>query len=300
MANSTIIYAATEAGLAIFNKPGTLPEWLPPRPALQGESVRATWGEPGPPMRVLAAVDRGLLLSENGGRTWESVGPEGVTSPATLLCHDEESGALYAAHEGGALSVSSDGGATWEVVGDLPARGAVLALTRADQPGEFFALIEGSGLYVGNPRHGAWQGITGGDVHAVGTLQPGTWLFVCTTAGVAASEARGTPWRLLQGSPSGGKAIAAVPGSDPAKTALVVGTEDGLWASPDAGATWHRPDMPAPGAITAIVRDPERRDRMYTATETGLLFESGNRGVEWTVINAAPVAPVRSLFVLRI
>ena len=300
MANSTIIYAATDSGLAIFNKPGTLPEWLPPRPALQGEPVYAAWGEPGPPIRVVAAVERGLLLSENGGRTWESVGPAAEDGQMSLLYHDEAEGVLYAVRSDGALFASTDGGTTWEEAGAVPASGALLALARADLPGEFFVLVEGSGLYVGNPRHGTWQGITGGDVHAVASLSDGTWLFVCTGAGVAASEARGTPWMLLQGSPPGGKTIAAVPGSDPTKTALVVGTPDGLWTSPDSGATWRKPDMPAPGGISAVARDPERRDRLYAATGTGLLFESGNRGAEWSDVNAAPVAPVRSLYVVRI
>jgi photosystem II stability/assembly factor-like uncharacterized protein len=200
----------------------------------------------------------------------------------------------------GALFASTDGGSTWEEAGAVPASGALLALARADLPGEFFVLVAGSGLYVGNPRHGTWQGVTGGDVHAVASLPGGSWLFVCTGAGVAASEARGTPWMLLQGSPPGGRTIAAVPGSDPTKTALVVGTPGGLWTSPDSGATWRKPDMPAPGGVTAIARDPERRDRLYAATDTGLLFESGNRGVEWSAVNAAPVAPVRSLYVVRI
>jgi photosystem II stability/assembly factor-like uncharacterized protein len=300
MANSTIIYTATEDGLAIFNKPGTLPEWLPPRPALQGELVNAAWGEPGPPIRVVAAVERGLLLSENGGRTWESVGPDAEDGPVALLYHDEDEGALYAVRLDGSTFVSTDGGATWDVAGAVPAGGTLTALARADLPGELFVLVEGSGLYVGNPRHNTWQGITGADVHAFASLPGGRSLFVSTGSGVAASEARGTPWQLLHGSPAGGRAIAAIPGNDPSRTALVVGTQDGISVSPDAGVSWQKPAMPGAGAITAIARDPERRDRRYAATDTGLLFESGNRGVEWQAVNVSPVAPVRALYVVRI
>ena len=300
MANSTIIYAATEDGLAIFNKPGTLPEWLPPRPALQGEAVSAAWGEPGPPMRVVAAVERGLLLSENGGRTWESVGPDREDGPVVLLYHAEDEDALYAAHSDGSLFASTDGGSTWDEVGAVPASGALLSLSRADLPGEFFVLVDGSGLYVGNPRQGSWQGITGADVHACASLPGGRSLFVCTGPGVAASEARGTPWRLLHGSPAGGMDIAAIPGNDPSKTALVVGTGDGIWTSPDAGATWRKPELPGAGGVTAIALDPERSNRLYASTDTGLLFESGNRGAEWQAVNTTPVAPVRALYVVRI
>ena len=59
MANATIIYACTQDGLLIFNKPGTLTEWLPPRMALEGRAVLSAWAEPGPPIRVLAAVANG-------------------------------------------------------------------------------------------------------------------------------------------------------------------------------------------------------------------------------------------------
>ena len=72
MANSSILYACTHGGLAIFNKPGTLPEWLPPRMVLEGQEVTSVWGEPGPPIRVLTATNGMVMLSENGGRTWDA------------------------------------------------------------------------------------------------------------------------------------------------------------------------------------------------------------------------------------
>src|SRR4051812_47843895 len=96
MANSTIIYACTDDGLAIFNKPGTSPEWLPPRKVLRGTRVGAAWGEPGPPMRVLVIGDAKLLLSESGGRTWVPVGPEGVQAKVMSLGYDAERHVLSA------------------------------------------------------------------------------------------------------------------------------------------------------------------------------------------------------------
>src|SRR6476646_1772728 len=46
MANATIIYACTGSGLLMFNKPGTSPEWLPPRMALEGRDVLSAWADP--------------------------------------------------------------------------------------------------------------------------------------------------------------------------------------------------------------------------------------------------------------
>jgi photosystem II stability/assembly factor-like uncharacterized protein len=91
----------------------------------------------------------------------------------------------------------------------------------------------------------------------------------------------------------------AVPGSAARPPALLVGTHSGLSVSPDTNA-WQTADLPHEGAVTALVRDPERRDRVYVATSTGYLLESGNRGQSWQPVNAAPVESIRALFVVRI
>ena len=54
------------------------------------------------------------------------------------------------------------------------------------------------------------------------------------------------------------------------------------------------------GGVTALARDPERRDRLYAATATGYLYESGNRGQTWQPINERPTGPVNSLYVIRL
>jgi photosystem II stability/assembly factor-like uncharacterized protein len=180
MANATIIYACTADGLVILTKPGTLPEWLPPRRVLVGRRVVSVWGEPGPPIRVLVAADGELLLSENGGRSWEPV------------------------------EVGS-------------------AVTSASQ-----------------------------------------------------------------------MAMLAVPGAEGKPPALTVGTVSGLAVSPDGGASWRVVGLPQQGGVVALARDPERRDRIYAATDTGYVFESGNRGQAWQQVNAAPLPPPSYLYVVRI
>ncbi|HYO50843.1 MAG TPA: hypothetical protein VEW94_13410 [Chloroflexia bacterium] len=180
MANATIIYACTPDGLVILTRPGTLPEWLPPRRVLVGRHLASVWGEPGPPIRVLAVANGELLLSENGGRSWETV--------------------------------------------------------------------------------------------EVGS------------AVISASQV----------------AMLAVPGAEGKPPALVVGTASGLAVSPDGGASWQVIEMPQQGGVVALARDPERRDRIYAATDTGYVFESGNRGQAWQQVNATPLPPVSYLYVVRI
>src|SRR4051794_6542560 len=123
MANATIIYACTQDGLVILNRPGTLPEWLPPRRALEGRSVLSAWAEAGPPIKVLAAVAEGnirgedvggaILWSDSGGRMWESVLEAPVTVVTAVPGDDLR---LYAGMTGGGLAATIDGGVTWGIL----------------------------------------------------------------------------------------------------------------------------------------------------------------------------------------
>src|SRR5438105_11222528 len=132
MANATIIYACTRDGLLVFNKPGTSTEWLPPRMSLEGRAVLSAWAEAGPPIRVLAAVvdkDAGLggmggelLLSENGGRSWDGRLEAPVTA---LIGFPDDLSRLYAGMAAGGMAGSLDGGKTWGILPGFEQGGSV-------------------------------------------------------------------------------------------------------------------------------------------------------------------------------
>ncbi|MEO5952940.1 MAG: hypothetical protein ABIQ44_10795 [Chloroflexia bacterium] len=311
MANSTILYACTHTGLAIFNKPGTLPEWLPPRPALQGHEVTSAWGEPGPPIRVLAAVDGVLQLSENGGRTWEpaSLSADAGSSPFMSIFYVADTHILHAVQYNGRLWKSADGGATWERLAALPEEGCVLSLEPAhDSPGDFYAMLgatDVTSLYKGNPDSGKWAALGDGlrdlDLIAIGQA-PSAGFYALTSAGVMVTTEHdgSTDVDLQAGSPQNGQALVVIPGAASMPPALVVGTDQGIAVSPDGGATWHTPELPHTGSVTAFARDPERRDRLYAAIGNGFLVESGNRGMAWQAVNPQPPGPISYIYVVRI
>ncbi len=307
MANATIIYACAADGLAILNKPGTLPEWLPPRRALNGRVVRSAWGEPGPPIRVLAVAGGDLLLSENGGRTWEAVGGQGETagqSPVTSLFCAGEPEKLYAGTQAGDLLASQDAGVTWNRLPMLPLRGDVLALFAGRTVPELFFLLQqqdgDNALFKGNPQNGQWQPLPAKGVTAIAQDAASGMLYAGTNVGVRVSDDAGTSWLPLVGSPHDGLAILAIPGATGKPASLVAGTASGLQVSPDGGETWQGVKLPQAGAVSALAHDPERRDRLYAATHTGYLFESGNRGQSWQAINMGPLPAVSYLYVVRI
>ncbi len=304
MANSTILYACTDSGLVIINRPGTLPEWLPPRRVLDGVWVASVWAEPGPPIRVLAAADAGLLLSENGGRSWQPVGSPAIAAPATAISQGEKGTQLYIGTGNGGLYLSADGGVSWSSLSPPADNGPIASIIESwASPGQFYLIVGQRGaasLLRGSPREGLWEKMP---VHGLSSIveDGGTGnLYATLRGGVQKSSDRGALWEELPASPAGGVTVLAVAGTSGKPPALVVGTPAGLYISPDGGLEWQEAALPQPCAVTALAHDPERRDRLYAATASGFLLESGNRGQSWQPINAKPLPAAHCLFVMRI
>ena len=315
MANSSILYACTHGGLAIFNKPGTLPEWLPPRMVLEGQEVTSVWGEPGPPIRVLTATNGMVMLSENGGRTWDGVNiPTGnIDSPVMTIFYEPVTNALFTARYNGHLATSADGGTSWELLPSLPAEGCPLSLEPsggASHDNRFYLLLgerERNVAYVGNPYTGDWQELASETFEEhepceLAVASDSGNLYALTPAGVLTISVEGdvVAARMLEGSPADGQSLAVIPGSNPAQPALIVGTPEGIETSADGGITWQTAQLPAGGGVSALERDPERRDRLYAGTDTGHIYESGNRGQTWQAVNPTPTHPIQYLYVIRI
>jgi hypothetical protein len=299
MANATILYACTPEGLIILTRPGTLPQWLPPRRVLEGKSVASAWAEPGPPIRVLAAASGSLIVSENGGRSWADVE---MPAPVTSIFDFGNPPILIAVMQGGQLATSHDSGAMWEVLPALPERGNVRSFCASDS--RVYLVLEQGGetaLLAGNPRAGEWSTLASGEmITAVACDSTVGSLYAGFTDGVRVSKDDGMAWTTLAGSPTACTAIAVLPGVAGKSPTLVVGTDLGLRVSQDGGAAWQEADLGEAGGVITLARDPERRDRLYAATTTGYLFESGNRGQSWERINPSPLPPASYLYVLRI
>ncbi|MEA2573751.1 MAG: hypothetical protein QOH93_1049 [Chloroflexia bacterium] len=299
MANSTILYACTEHGLGIVNKPGTSTEWLPLRMVLQDRGIASVWAEPGPPIRVMAVTSSGdLLLSENGGRTWSPV--SGFSSVAGIF----ESGDPPLPHivtQEGTVARTTDGVMTWESLPFAAGEVQVSPGTSVVPAGEYI-YVRGTGsgssnVLRGNLATGEWSDMELDGAMSLAYDSDKGGLYVCTPLGVYASA--GSTWTLLPGSPRDGTCIVAIPGPTAKPPTLLVGTPTGLSVSPDTNA-WQPVDLPHEGSITDITRDPERRDRVYAATAAGYLLESGNRGRTWQAVNSTPIGSITYLFVVRI
>jgi len=81
--------------------------------AFEAGTVHDVAYDPGAPERIVAAAERGVFLSTNGGRDWEPVHTGGPARVALAFGRD---GALHAATRDGTLLRSTDDGRSWQAV----------------------------------------------------------------------------------------------------------------------------------------------------------------------------------------
>ena len=198
--------------------------------------------------------------------------------------------------------MSPDGGTGWESLPGLPAAGDVLSSCVSDN--QIYLVMEQAGersLVSGDPRAGVWRTLVSGEMITAVTCEAGAAkLYAGFADGVRVSNDGGMNWRTSDGSPGAASALAVIPGATGKPPALVVGSDLRLSVSQDGGVSWQEADLGEAGGVSALARDPERRDRIYAATSTGYLFESGNRGQSWERINPSPLPPASYLYAMRI
>ena len=89
--------------------------------------------DPADPEHIVAAGERGLLDSTDGGRAWRDR-PE----PSLVTLSWDAAAGLVGADPGGTIQHSADAGATWQRVGQLPGAPEALLAT----PAEWYAAVE--------------------------------------------------------------------------------------------------------------------------------------------------------------
>jgi hypothetical protein len=70
----------------------------------------------------------------------------------------------------------------------------------------------------------------------------------------------------------------AIDPADPRR--MYAATRDGLFASPDAGASWKLAAK-GPKSLAAVTVNPRRSGEVYAATVEGMLYRSLDGGATW-------------------
>ena len=170
-------------------------------------------------------------------RVWsaDALYDNGAMSKYATLTSISESplveGLLYTGSDDGLIQVSEDGGQNWRMSGSLPKLPAL----------SFINDIEAS-------QHEANVLFVAADAHKFGDFSP--YLFM--------SEDRGRTWRSIVGDLPSGNIVWVVKQDHIDTNLLFIGTENGIYFSPNRGANWIKLNG---GAPTIPFRDLELHQR---------------------------------------
>lgn len=243
------LWVASHDGLFRFREPGSWVRVGDARLDLMGFSaspsepgVFYTSGHPGPGTSLPNPV--GLLVSRDGGRTWDSVSLAGEVDFHALAISPADGKLLYGWF-GGELYRSEDGGRTWN-----------------RQPAPELA---------GSAGHGPLQLAAHPSDRDV--------LLAATEGGLLRSTDAGRSWDVLL--PGLVTAVSYAPGTPERIYAYSLDT--GLVMSPDGGRTWEPMNFSAgdEDAVSHVVPHPEEPNRFYLATFKARLFKSADGGATW-------------------
>jgi len=220
------------------------------------DRVTAIVVDPGPPLKLYAAIDGGgVYRSSDGGATWLPPTAPGNRRVMGLTIHPSNHELLFGATYGGGVSSSTDGGDHWAACANSGLSGAglnVLAVTR-DQVGR---------LFVGSEA-GVYRSLTVGDCSA--------WQATAVLPG-----------------PVGVVAVDPLDGQK-----IYVGLDgSGVYWSSNAGSSWtEATTFPITNKrVKALAIKPGDSTKLFAATSGNGVYQSSNRGLDWAVCNNSNLA----------
>jgi photosystem II stability/assembly factor-like uncharacterized protein len=225
----------------------------------------------------------GVFKTEDGGRSWQSIGPKAV-AVSTLALNPQDTGTIYAGalgsytRGGPGVIKSSDSGATWHPVGLRGTDVATLALD-PKHPETVFAGTLRKGIFKSTNGGASWRSVgLEGEASSALVLDPnnsgiayaGMW-----DRGVFKTEDGGRSWRSLEAGASS-SALALNPRDPGIIYAGRIGglAEGGVLKSLDAGQSWRPMNAGLIAArVSALALDPGSQGTAYAAVDGRGVFK---------------------------
>ena len=271
--------------------------------------VRVLTNHPDQPHVIWAGTDRGILRSEDGGRTWRRLdGPLAACQVWRISVHPHDPRIVFAGTGTPSPAMifrSDDGGTSWkqlpvDIARECPAVGVPRITDIAfdpDEPGKLWASVEVDGMRRSTDGGETWTRINGAitnpDGHAA-TVSAGPPKTVVLTVNneIHLSHDDGASWQrvgvrehfpythirdVVFDAVDPLTAWAAIGDSTPGDTGVLMRTRDGA-------KTWQRVDMPVePNSAMWVVRtQPDTPALVLAASRYGYLYRSDDRGESWT------------------
>jgi photosystem II stability/assembly factor-like uncharacterized protein len=282
---------------------------------LPGQDVRCLAADPLKPNLVYAGTQgQGVLRSEDGGRTWQSVGLPGMIVKS-LAASPHSPGTVFAGCKPVSLFVSRDGGESWgELEGfrrirqwwwfspaEKPWTAYVQAIAiSATDPNVILAGIEFGAVVRSEDGGQTWSGHCKGSVRDCHTLKfharSGDWVYEAGGSGGGASVSRdgGRTWRKVKAGLAKHYGVAcAVDPQRPEVWYVSVAPSPGKAFGEKAeaylyrsagGADWQPigwEPHPMQHMPVALVTDPAAPGHLYAGLTKGDVWHSADYGDAW-------------------
>jgi hypothetical protein len=304
-------------GLTVAGAPAADDSWSPlgALPAKLDAPVFALAVDPADGQRLLAGTPGGALLrSADAGVTWQAVRSDLGRGVSALAFDPARPGVVLAGTRGAGVWLSGDGGLSWLQQPGTEERTvrafafAVDAVLAGTDQGVLVSRAGGpwtpSGLsQVRVSALAAWGDTVaaGGDASQGGEPLP---LSVSGDAGQTWAPAPGVTGPAGVTAVAGSSMVTALAGPAGAGRPLLMGTNAGLFASSDRGATWQQ--LTGGGVLpgtdfTALALTPRQPRRLYAASDGGAsdsggLWVSTDGGAHFATL-APPLPEVTALAV---
>ncbi|MGQ0602072.1 MAG: YCF48-related protein [Anaerolineales bacterium] len=232
---------------------------------------------PTEPETVFFGHHHGLLVSRDGGRTWEPTSLQNADAMALAVPLSNPNVMYAAGHE--VFFKSTDGGASWQAINtNLPGldiHGFAVDPQNADT---VYANVVGFGMFTSHDGGMTWAALPPSPPSTFNLVvgeTPQTLYAAAGDSGLLRSTDGGQQWSRLSSLP--GVTIAVT--YDAARRRVYAGNDAGLFASDNGGATWAV--LGPQGAILAIAVSPLDATRILAVDASGNVFASRDGGVTW-------------------
>jgi photosystem II stability/assembly factor-like uncharacterized protein len=243
---------------------------------------------PGDPNVVFFGHHDGIMRSDDGGRTWRPLVEQRSFDAMGLAVNPTNPRQVFVAgHD--ILQVSAEGGSTWQPVAhNLPGTDIHGFAMSQDDPSRLYAFVVGHGLFRSDDEGRSWTMRSDhlpGDVMALATAggTPETVYAGSMRLGVLKSADGGKTW-VPSNAGLGSTSVMALAVHPINRQVLFVGTEDGLYRSDDAAASWRKLPFPGEHAVALAVSPSSPEVVMaieFVRPGEGLVYRSDDSGQTW-------------------
>jgi photosystem II stability/assembly factor-like uncharacterized protein len=237
---------------------------------------------PTEPDTVFFGHHGGLLVSRDGGRTWQPTALQNADAMA-LAAPVADPRVMYAAGHDVFLK-STDGGATWQpVTTNLPGSDIHGFAADPQNAEHVYAHVVGFGIWDSQDGGTIWNLLSPEVPRSTFDLTVGkssqTLYAAAGEAGLWRSEDGGKTWTPLSSVPGGGVITVTYDSTSRRLYVTTLGNESGLYASDDDGTTWR--SLGLKGTLLAISLSPLDPKHILVVDEAGRVYASRDGGTTW-------------------